>query len=153
LKSLNDWLAAYAVCHKNPSNILIHKICVPLIMFSLLGMLWCIPTPSFLDSSWPINFSSLFAFACLVFYFFLDLKMFLGMLVFCFVMMTGVYYIDQTGTLLVTSITIFVLSWIGQFWGHKIEGKKPSFFEDLTFLLIGPLWVLHSFYRVIGIRQ
>ena len=45
------------------------------------------------------------------------------------------------------STAIFVVAWIGQFVGHKIEGKKPSFFEDLRFLLIGPLFVLSFLYR------
>jgi len=47
---------------------------------------------------------------------------------------------------------IFVLAWIGQFIGHKIEGKKPSFFEDVKFLLIGPIWLLHFICKKIGIR-
>ena len=46
---------------------------------------------------------------------------------------------------------IFVVAWIGQFIGHKIEGKKPSFFEDLQFLLIGPMWLLADLYRRAGI--
>ena len=45
------------------------------------------------------------------------------------------------------SLAIFVLAWIGQFIGHKIEGKKPSFLDDLRFLLIGPLFVLSFLYR------
>jgi uncharacterized membrane protein YGL010W len=51
------------------------------------------------------------------------------------------------GTVLPLSIAIFVVAWIGQFIGHKIEGKKPSFFDDLRFLLIGPLFVLGFLYR------
>ena len=47
---------------------------------------------------------------------------------------------------------IFVLAWIGQFIGHKIEGKKPSFLEDVKFLLIGPIWLLHFICKKIGIR-
>ena len=50
------------------------------------------------------------------------------------------------------SLYIFVIAWIGQFIGHKIEGKKPSFFQDLQFLLIGPAWLLSFFYNKIGIK-
>jgi uncharacterized membrane protein YGL010W len=50
------------------------------------------------------------------------------------------------------SLTIFVVAWIGQFIGHKIEGKKPSFFDDLRFLLIGPLFVLGFLYRRLNIK-
>ena len=42
-------------------------------------------------------------------------------------------------------IGLFVLAWIGQFYGHKIEGKKPSFFKDLQFLLIGPVWCMDAY--------
>jgi uncharacterized membrane protein YGL010W len=40
---------------------------------------------------------------------------------------------------------------VGQFIGHKIEGKKPSFFKDILFLLIGPLWLLSFIYKKVGI--
>lgn len=50
-------------------------------------------------------------------------------------------------TVLPVSIALFVLAWMGQFVGHQIEGKKPSFFDDVRFLLIGPLFVLSFLYR------
>jgi len=49
-------------------------------------------------------------------------------------------------------ISAFVLAWIGQFVGHKIEGKKPSFFEDLKFLLIGPAWLIAFVLKKIGVK-
>ena len=49
-------------------------------------------------------------------------------------------------------VAVFTLSWIGQFYGHKIEGKKPSFLKDLQFLLIGPIWLLHFILKKCGIR-
>jgi uncharacterized membrane protein YGL010W len=53
---------------------------------------------------------------------------------------------------LLAAAAVFVVAWIGQFIGHAIEGKKPSFFEDVKFLLIGPAWLLHFVYRKAGIR-
>ena len=47
---------------------------------------------------------------------------------------------------------IFVIAWIGQFIGHKIEGKKPSFLEDLQFLMVGPAWLLSFIYKKVGIK-
>jgi uncharacterized membrane protein YGL010W len=47
---------------------------------------------------------------------------------------------------------LFVLAWIGQFVGHAIEGKRPSFIKDLQFLLIGPMWLLADVYRRLGVR-
>ena len=49
-------------------------------------------------------------------------------------------------------LILFVAAWIGQFIGHRIEGKKPSFFKDILFLLVGPLWILAFLYRRLGIR-
>jgi uncharacterized membrane protein YGL010W len=42
------------------------------------------------------------------------------------------------------------VAWIGQFIGHKVEGRRPSFFTDLKFLLVGPMWTLHKLYKRSG---
>jgi uncharacterized membrane protein YGL010W len=52
----------------------------------------------------------------------------------------------------ITSIIIFALAWVGQFYGHAVEGKKPSFLKDVQFLMIGPAWVLAFLYRKLGIK-
>lgn len=72
---------------------------------------------------------------------------------FCF----GVIGLDEwqkTGgpALWLVCLAIFVLSWIGQFVGHKVEGKKPSFVDDLKFLLIGPIWLLHLMLKKFSIK-
>lgn len=145
MKSLDQWLDAYGVSHQNSTNVMIHKLCVPLIMLSLLGMLWSIPVPG--DLPIYLNFASLFVTLCLVFYVLLDFKVFVFMLVQSSIMLGVVYYVAQTELLLQGSVAVFVLAWIGQFIGHKIEGAKPSFFEDLQFLLIGPIWVFPFFKK------
>lgn len=59
-------------------------------------------------------------------------------------MNTVMLFLEQnTSHLLAINLTLFILAWIGQFYGHHVEGKKPSFFQDLQFLLIGPLWVYY----------
>ncbi len=50
------------------------------------------------------------------------------------------------------SAGIWVAAWIVQFIGHQIEGKKPSFFRDVLFLLVGPVWILAALYRRFGLR-
>ncbi len=50
------------------------------------------------------------------------------------------------------ALGIFVVAWIGQFIGHHIEGKKPSFLKDLQFLLIGPAWLLSFIYKKLDIK-
>lgn len=145
MKTLDEWLEDYGVSHKNPINVKIHKVCVPLIMFSLLGMLWAIPFP--ISVALFINWATVFVLGCLVFYFLLDRKVFLFMLLQSCVMLSGVYFLAQSAFLFKASAAIFVLAWIGQFIGHKIEGAKPSFFQDLQFLLIGPIWVFPFFKK------
>lgn len=145
MRTLEQWLTEYSTDHQNPTNKKIHHICVPLIMFSLLGMLWAIPTPEFFRSIPYLNWSTLFALTALIFYFTLGIKTALFMLVNSIIQFAIIIQLEKTQNLLFICLGIFVVAWIGQFIGHKIEGKKPSFFTDLQFLLIGPLWVFKSF--------
>ena len=145
-KSLDSWLEEYGECHQNKGNVIIHKICVPLIFVSIYFMLFTIPF--FCDKSAYLNPANLFYVLILVFYFRLDWKIGAIMLlvgILLGVLSMVVYYkcflIDSL--MFQYSLALFVLGWIGQFIGHKIEGKKPSFFDDLKFLLIGPIWVFY----------
>jgi uncharacterized membrane protein YGL010W len=140
---LDQLLAEYAISHQNKTNQIIHKICVPAIMFSILGLLWAIPTPAFMQTI-SLNFAIIFVLIALFYYFSLSFKYSIAMLILSSIMLVGNYYLSQTNYLLSASVLIFVISWIFQFIGHKIEGKKPSFFQDVFFLLIGPLWVLKA---------
>jgi uncharacterized membrane protein YGL010W len=152
MRSFNQWMAEYGVSHQNPTNQLIHKICVPLIMLSVIGLIWSIPVPEIFYNVPYLNWATIFVAGCLVFYMTLNFVMFIGMLILTALMVWICQQLDIAGILLPTSIGIFVVAWIAQFYGHKIEGKKPSFLQDLAFLLIGPLWVLRFFYAKVGIR-
>jgi uncharacterized membrane protein YGL010W len=142
----------YGVSHKNPTNQAIHKICVPLIMFSVIGLLWSIPTPESFHFVPLMNWATLFVLGCLIFYAGLNLMMAVGMLILTSIMIALCLILAKANILLQLSIGIFVISWIAQFYGHKVEGKKPSFLKDLAFLLIGPLWVLRFLYARLGIK-
>ena len=145
MKSLDQWLIEYSKDHQNPTNKKIHHICVPLIMFSLLGILWSIPTPFFFETIPNLNWATLFALSGLLFYISLSKKVALFMLINVTLQFYFITLLEKTGFLFYSCLIIFILSWIGQFIGHKIEGQKPSFLEDLQFLLIGPLWVFKKF--------
>ena len=152
MKSLHSWLEEYGESHQNPTNILIHKIFVPLIMFSLIGLLWCIPMPAFLTFGGWFNWAWVLAIIAFTFYGFLNFKMFIGMVIIIGPMLYGNYYLASTKSHLWISIIVFAFSWVMQFVGHKIEGKKPSFLKDIQFLLIGPLWVFYPLYKKLGIQ-
>jgi len=152
MRSFQNWMDEYAQSHQHPTNQIIHKICVPLIMFSVIGLIWMIPTPSFFNQIPFLNWATLFVLGCMLFYTSLNLIMSAGMLILTTLMILICQKLYEGGILLQVSILIFIISWIFQFYGHKLEGKKPSFLKDLAFLLIGPLWVLRFFYKKIGLN-
>lgn len=129
-------LAKYSESHLNHTNEIIHFVCVPAIVFSLLGLIWSLQPMAALGV----------VLLSLAYYVRLSIPFAAGMLVMSLVML-GVLSVLPPPAILPLSIAIFVLAWIGQFIGHKIEGKKPSFFDDVRFLLIGPLFVLSFLYR------
>lgn len=151
MKTLNEWFEEYSISHKNLTNKKIHYICVPLIFFSVVGLFMSIPSQILdpLASIHPFiaNWAFIILGFVLVFYFRLSLAMGLKMLVFTALCLIGNYALSQSLPLVWVSVFIFVTGWIGQFYGHKIEGKKPSFIKDLQFLLIGPAWVIHSVFN------
>ena len=149
MRSVHDWLDEYGESHRNPANKTLHWICVPLILLSLIGLLWSIPVPAAWAVRSPfLNWGGLFMLVALVYYYALAWRLALGMTVVTIVVIAIVYGASRLPvTLWLLSVMVFVAAWIGQFIGHKIEGKKPSFFKDIQFLLIGPLWLLASVYR------
>jgi uncharacterized membrane protein YGL010W len=150
----------YSSSHQNPTNKIIHWICVPLIVFSIIGLVSAIPFPylGFLGKyNMYINWFSLLMAACIYYYLKLSPILSYLMLFFfgiCYFFVIQLEQIEKSGglTLWQSSLIIFVLAWIGQFIGHKIEGKKPSFFNDLKFLLIGPMWLMHFILKKLKIR-
>ena len=141
VRSVDRLLAIYAESHRNPTNEIIHFICVPVIVFTVLGLLWALS---------PIV-AALAGVAALLYYCTLSLPFAVGMAMMSSLMF-GILFLLPAKSVLPVAGTVFVLAWIGQFIGHKIEGKKPSFFDDLRFLLIGPLFVLSFLYRRLGIK-
>ena len=150
----------YAESHKNHTNEIIHWICVPLIVFSLLGLVWCIPFPhlDFLGRyNGFVNWASFLIAFSVYYYYKLSPVLSYLMLILISLMSYGIVSIEQWGNnggpaLWLACTVIFVASWIGQFIGHKIEGKKPSFLDDVKFLLIGPIWLLHFLCIKVGLR-
>ncbi|TFW35810.1 Mpo1 family 2-hydroxy fatty acid dioxygenase [Massilia horti] len=135
-RSIHVLLTRYAESHRHPTNEWIHIVCVPVIVFTLLGILWSLHPLAALAASG----------LALAYYWRLSRPFAFGMLAMSAVMLALLALMPPL-TVLPVSLAIFVVAWIGQFIGHQIEGKKPSFMEDLRFLLIGPLFVLGFLYR------
>lgn len=141
MKTLEQWFDEYGQSHRDARNRAIHKICVPAIQWSLLGLLWAVKLG-------PVNLAWILVAAALVFYAALSRRLLAFMIVESALMLWSLAALEAAGAPLVAiGATVFVVAWIGQFIGHKIEGKKPSFFQDLQFLLIGPAWVAKDLFR------
>jgi len=160
-RPVDKYFAQYAEHHQNLTNKLIHWICVPLIVFSIFGLLWAIPFPhlKFLGQyNGFFNWASFLIAFSIYYYYKLSPMLSYAMLMVLLIFSYGVSELALWQTagggpaLWLSCLVIFVLSWIGQFIGHKIEGKKPSFLDDLKFLLIGPIWLLHFIFKKYSIR-
>jgi uncharacterized membrane protein YGL010W len=156
-KALNNLLEEYGESHQNSTNKLIHWICVPLIFYSIIALVYSIPNeiliPIFGDSIWA-NWATITLVIVLIYYAKLSIPIAIGMLLFSAVCMFVCQYLSSTVdvSLWIIALVIFVAAWAGQFYGHKVEGKKPSFLKDLQFLLIGPAWLMHFLFEKWGIK-
>ena len=140
VRKVDELFARYAESHRHPTNTAIHWVCVPLITWSILAFFWAI-SPSV----------ALVAMAlALAWYVWLSPSLALGMAIVLAAMSGPLMLVDYH--LMRVAMIVFVLAWIGQFIGHQIEGRKPSFLEDLTFLLVGPAWLAGAVYRRLGLR-
>lgn len=151
MKTLVQWFADYAVSHQNETNQAIHYICVPAIFFSIVGLLMSIPSGILAEvfaADFPVieNWAVVILIPALIFYFRLSFSMGFKVFLFAVFCIVGNYFISLTAPLWLVSLIIFAVAWIGQFYGHKIEGKKPSFLKDLQFLLIGPAWIIKKLF-------
>jgi uncharacterized membrane protein YGL010W len=149
MRSVADWLGEYGQSHTNPTNKLLHWICVPVIVLAVMGLLWSVPVPSAFAAVSPwINWATLVALIAIVYYAALSFSLAVGITL-AFAALLGVLHAlsGLPWPLWATSLALFVAAWIGQFIGHAVEGKRPSFFKDVQFLLIGPLWLVAALYR------
>jgi uncharacterized membrane protein YGL010W len=154
MRTIYQWLDEYGESHKNETNKTIHWICVPAIFFTIVGLFYCIKLPLQLMPSLQLNVAMILVLAVTLYYFFLSRTIWIGMLVFGALCLVVCYAIERSGLapLWLVCIILFVAAWVGQFYGHKVEGKKPSFFKDIQFLMIGPMWLMSFIYQKLGIR-
>ncbi len=143
MKTFSEWLALYEQDHQHPANKILHKIAVPLIMFSSLAFLWALPAPQWM---YGIKWSFFMMVLSSLFY----IKFSLRIAALMYVIMLGQLFLarwllENLGSFYWGFLAfIFVGAWILQFVGHALEGRKPSFFADPRYLFIGPVWVLLS---------
>ena len=146
-RTIDRWFAAYSADHQDARNQLLHVICVPAIVWSVMALLYAIP----LGDALPVGgVAWIAAIATIAFWLRLSVSLGLGAALCMLASLIITEYVHAefgVMTLAWSAVAVFVVAWIGQFIGHAYEGKRPSFFTDLVYLLIGPIWVLGKFYR------
>ena len=152
MQTLQQLLDKYAESHQNKTNKIIHYFCVPAIFFSVIGLLMSIPSNLIknltgISDSLYANWGVVALIPVLLFYIRLSLKMTFLILGFSILCILGNFQMNVFVELWKASVVIFVIAWIIQFYGHKIEGKKPSFLDDIKFLMIGPAWILDDIFK------
>lgn len=128
----------YAESHRHPTNVAVHWVCVPIIV-------WCTLALMFVVHPW---LCYAFVAYALVYYARLSWSMTAVMAGFTAACLASFLVVPFLGWV---ALAVFVVAWVAQFIGHKIEGKKPSFLEDLQFLLVGPLFLLVKAFRKAGL--
>lgn len=146
MKTINCWFRAYEISHQHPANCAIHFFAVPAIVLSTLGLLWSLPFPI---SAHPlINWASILVCGALIFAFKLSWRLTLGLTIAVSIILMLLWWLSTiTSQLALLMGVIFIVAWICQFFGHHIEGKRPSLFNDLQFFIIGPMWIIAKLYQ------
>ena len=154
MRTADQWLTEYGASHHNPINEALHWICVPVILWCVLGLLWITPFPSGVRAVIPwANWATVISLFAILYYALLSVRLALGIVPLLALMLLSLDALSRhtLAPLWLICVTLFALAWIGQFIGHAIEKKRPSFFKDVQFLMIGPMWLLANIYRRLGI--
>jgi uncharacterized membrane protein YGL010W len=155
MQSIESLLNEYGESHVNRTNKIIHWICVPLIVWTVVALLWSIPFPFDIGSGIvPLNWAVVALVLAQIYYFKLSRRLGMGLLLYNLAMLwiTAMVEANSPWPLWLVAAVVFILAWIGQFIGHIFEGKRPSFFKDLQFLMIGPAWLMSFVYRKAGLK-
>ena len=151
-REVERWLGNYSEDHRHPTNIAIHWICVPLILWTVIALLWTVPVPEAIGRTglW----AGVAMFSAMMFYLRLSRTLAFGMLA-AFVLFglisEALYRALGPMPLMWLAMGVFAAAWIAQFIGHQVEGKRPSFLTDVAYLLIGPAWIVAKIMRKVGI--
>jgi uncharacterized membrane protein YGL010W len=153
MRNAQMWFDSYAADHQHPTNRLLHWLCVPAIAWCVVALLWVVPIPAGIGR--PGFWAMVAMFGAFVFYYYrLSRRIGLAMAVvfILFGLITeGLYRLLGPAQLAWLAVAVFVIAWVGQFIGHHIEGRRPSFFTDLAYLLIGPAWLISKLFRRAGL--
>jgi len=152
-RRIDALLNEYGESHQNPTNKAVHWICVPVIVWTVMALIWSLPVPASFQSVPYMTWLSPVLAGVIAYYIVVSWQLAIGVVIYMVICLwlIVVYENSFAWPLWQFALIVFVIAWAGQFWGHKVEGKKPSFFKDIQFLLIGPAWLLSFLYKKAGI--
>lgn len=143
MQTVDALFADYASYHQTKGNKVFHRLGIPMIMLSLIGML----TQVKLFNAGTIQLDAAMVLIALssAYYFVIEWRLGIAMIA-----VSIVFYFVGAALGLWINLTLFILGWIFQFIGHKVyEHKNPAFFRNFVHLLIGPLWILNDVIPVV----
>lgn len=151
MRAIADYFADYGSHHLTPGNKLFHRMGIPMIMLTLLGMLTRVTLYSSAGAGGNIRIDAAMVLIVLseIFYFMLEWRLGLAMLA-----VSVAFYFIGGAIPFWWNVALFVLGWIFQFIGHSVyEKKQPAFLTNMTHLLVGPLWILNDVLPVVKIDR
>lgn len=142
MQSLAALFDDYASYHRTGGNKAFHRLGIPLIVLTLVGMLTRLPLG-------PVDAAMVIIAAATVYYFLLDWRLAIPMLA----VSVGFWFLGRLMPFWLNA-ALFVLGWVFQFVGHSVyEKKQPAFFRNFAHLLVGPLWILNDLIPVVRPRE
>ncbi|MDH4607526.1 Mpo1-like protein [Pseudomonas sp. BN102] len=152
MKTLVDQLGQYAEYHRDRRNIATHFVGIPLIVVAVAVLL---SRPGFEAFGLWLSPAALVSLVSALYYFRLDLRFGLVMAVLLWLSLWvgAALAVQGTATWLGVGLGMFLVGWVIQFVGHYYEGRKPAFVDDLTGLIIGPLFVVAELAFMLGLRK
>lgn len=149
MKTLSEQLTKYALYHRDPRNIATHFFGIPMIVFAVAVLL---SRPALLISGYELSPATVVVILSCLYYLKLDLMLGVLMSALFGAALYGAQGIAalSTSEWLSWGIGLFVVGWVLQFLGHFYEGKKPAFVDDISGLIIGPLFVVCELLFILG---
>jgi uncharacterized membrane protein YGL010W len=143
MQTVDVLFADYASYHQTKGNKAFHRLGIPMIMLSLIGLLTLVPL--FTAGTVRVDAAMLLIALSSAYYFVIEWRLGIAMIA-----VSVLFYFVGAALGLWINVALFVLGWIFQFIGHKVyEHKNPAFFRNFVHLLIGPLWILNDIMPVV----
>ncbi|MEJ6500348.1 MAG: DUF962 domain-containing protein [Rhodobacterales bacterium] len=98
-RKIDTLLAEYGESHQNPTNKLVHWICVPVIVWSLMALIWSIPVPAVFRPVPNLTWLTPILLAAILYYIVVSWRLAVGVLVCLIICLCLIVYYQASFTL------------------------------------------------------